>query len=505
MIPDVPAVIRRKLGSGTTPSYYDPHTRLYRRIVQPLDGDLLAVVTPGCTIVHENVHWLQYHGTTIGALLGHLRYVQKRTAQAFFESCPQSRRRNHLQRRLEKGIPLIAIDPQGQFDHVEGESQYGQTDSIWAQIWHDCMLVHALLFDLRDIGTIRWDFQTAFREVMADAMLYASEHGVGTYPGNEQAREMYRIDQVQTVQSADGFVLTTVGIMETAATLQELFCVGSKSVIFRGEGHLEGLSRILQKILEKIQKTEYGYAAAWFFGITGLQPADALSTLSVICDLSLNPAVPPICSPPEGPVNWADIYPPARFVNLAAQVRKVGVLPFFADARTILSYSIDLCHSADLPHPLEYVIQQPAASLESYFMNGLPDEGWDVRKGHISYSAFSLWCALEMWKVRKHAWPVFSNLAECHIGDGVAAFFDILMSEGPFWFMSPLLLWQDDSFLVGPRFKAGATCLLYSAAMEYLMYDVVIGSGPVTFSDYPMEIHPKLAKMRDLLSSLLLN
>src|SRR5437868_1522380 len=104
MLPAIPLLQRASLRSGMSDALYDPHTLIMRVFAKDPNGlndadHLREAFEYNASVVHERVHWLQHHGTSMGCFLSALRYSQQRTAARWLRDLPSEDVREMLRQR----------------------------------------------------------------------------------------------------------------------------------------------------------------------------------------------------------------------------------------------------------------------------------------------------------------------------------------------------------------------------------------------------------------------
>jgi hypothetical protein len=85
--------------------------------------------------------------------------------------------------------------------------------------------------------------------------------------------------------------------------------------------------------------------------------SNVLPTFNAVCDLALNPPVPPmVMSAPPGRSrwSWSEIYPPLRFCLAAQQVKRIGLMCTDQNVSQITSYQAKLADACGWPDPSSY-------------------------------------------------------------------------------------------------------------------------------------------------------
>ena len=507
MIPKLPFFARDRIHSATSRFSYDPYTLFLHDggcedYKDHKDPDQ-SLSDPGrlfhgsfahhAAKVHELTHWIQTTSTSIGALLSLVRYVQQRTAEHMLHAMRPSVRHRVLDRRIIHGQPLLPSGPDG-IDIMSAGRELS-VDPVHLQMWLDCLAVDKLLYSTETpIPDRQFPSNTVLGEILGDCFLYlAGELSLGTYPGHETARGLFRAAKGPgAVQTADGEHLTTENIIECGATINELLT----GCNFGSFIELAGISVDRRQCLRTLLETSYGRAARWLLKMTKA-PADRLTellpALSVICDLSLNPPVPPHYLSFHRVLDWDEIYPPYRFVRLTRACPRVGLLGMGAAHETAVEFSRRLCDAAGIEHPLDY-----PAELQNWgggvdLRHELQDR-WDFRGGANGWYKVVLSTNQRMWELRQSSWPFCSNFGECTFGNNSSKYITLLFNDldPAHWFAHPYLYAMQDASckISGAINKKNGEHLGISVAYSHFLYDFMIGEGGFDFSCLPAKMHP---------------
>lgn len=509
MIPDLPFFARDRIRSGTSRFSYDPYTLFLHDggCEDYKDGDRRMLdrgklfrgsFAYHTAKVHELTHWIQTTSTTIGALLSLVRYVQQRTAEHMLHAMKPSIRQRVLDRRILHGQPLLPSGPDG--IDITSAGRELSIDPVRLQMWLDCLAVDKLLYSTETpIPDRQFPSNIVLGEILGDCFLYlAGELSMGTYPGHETARGLFRVATGPgAVQTGDGEHLTTENIIECGATINELL-TGSNFAWFI---ELVGVGVDRQQSLRTLLETSYGRAARWFLKLTKA-PADRLTellpALSVICDLSLNPPVPPQYLSFHRVLDWNEIYPPYRFVRLTRACSRVGLLEMGAAHKTVVEFSRRLCDSAGIEHPLDYPtgLQNWGGSVD--LRHELRDR-WDFRGGVNGWYKVLLSTNQRMWELRQTSWPFCSNFGECTFGENLSKYITLLVDDpdSAHWFVHPYLYAMRDASckISGAIHKKNGEYLGISVAYSHFLYDFMIGQGSFDFSCLPTQMHPHVTAL----------
>lgn len=488
MIEPVPLLQRKALGTALFDFAYDPYTLLLKF---PRESERSISVGElfkhSAAIVHESSHWIQHHGTTIGALLSLIRFSQSITGSDLLFELRGEKLEAVLARRFNDKSAIIPIDSTGRLiwshasDHVM---------DLPRQIWYDHQIVYKSLMassELEDAGCPPGE---VFGQVVADGLLFTSNRfQVGAYPGNEIARSYYHFPESEIVFAAfRGEILTTRSIMEGAASSNEVRSLAVNPEL-GAEYSLEQKMQDTSTALDNILSTDYGTSLRALLYITKSSEDDVfdlLPTLNLVSDLALNPPVPPIVVPDAERYRWAEVYPPLRFFLLSAQVRHVGRLKHFSDHHELEEYGAKLLDAAGLRQITSYKFRLDDFRPKTDYDKAAQEGHWSPERRSIYYYDFLLWVHAKLWKTRRSDLPLFVNLCECLVGDFSIKYIDHLIGkEGRLWLQPPLFWTSDDELGHGQAASELGSSLLLSAAFDYVLFDIFAGSGAIDMAAYP--------------------
>jgi hypothetical protein len=433
-----------------------------------------------CGIVHEFSHWIQHHGTTVGALLSLLRYSQEATCFTGIQRLNGSERELVFERRLSRKEPLVPVRSQtGDLDNSSLDWAHTPL-KVWAQMWHDHQLVHAACFsaDLQAENT--WPRGQVFGEVMGDTFLFACDLcGLGDYPGHKVARRLFRFDdeEVKFVK-IKGQHFTTSHIMECAATINETLAT-ARLPLPLAHSHL---SRSIEVLLHG----NYGLPLRAFQLANGVADSDLakwLPTISALCDVSLNPPVPPYIIDFEKVVAWSDFYPPIRFLRASTAAMEVGMLSRDSTHEIVIDYVRKICECADLEDYTTY--RHSFSDAGAKFDMAL----FEMEERHEglpkTYHEYVLWVQMRMSALRRENLPLFVNFGECHSGDLSKKAVGYMMGHHGKFFFRPQLVWDHDGALGHADSRGLGSWLFTSRVVHYLLFDLMAGHGQFDLSALP--------------------
>ncbi len=490
------ALLRREvLRTAVFDFAYDPYTLLVKF---PGEGgrsiSVREIFKHSAAIVHESSHWIQHHGTTVGALLSLLRFSQSITGNDLLFALRKDELQAILTRRFNDELPVISIDSTGQL--ILPQSAARKT-YLSHQIWHDHQLVYKGLLASSELDEAGCPPGEVFGQVIADGMLFMSDRfQLGAYPGNKTARAHYHFPKSEIVFAAfKGERLTTRSIMEGAASSNELRTLAAYPEL-GGEYSLEQKLQDTNVALDDLLATEYGISLRALLHLTESSENaafDILPTLNLVSDLALNPPVPPIVVPDRERYHWAEVYPPLRFFLLCAQVRHVGRLKHFSDHHQLEEYSAKLLDAAGLQQISSYKCRLNNFRPKTDYDKAAKDGRWIPESQSVHYYDFLLWVHSKFWQVRRSDLPLLVNLCECMLGEFSTKYIDYLIGEkGRLWFQPPLFWTSNNMIGHGQAASELGSYLLLSAAADYVLFDLLVGTRSIDLAAYPPDCRRNL-------------
>lgn len=492
MIGPVSLLRRKALGTALFDFAYDPYTLLVKF---PKDTGGSATVRElfkhSAAIVHESSHWIQHHGTTIGALLSLIRFSQSITGSDLLFALRTDELDTLLTHRFNDHATIISVDSNGQFvlpRHPDRRTY------VPRQIWYDHQLVYKGLMASAELEEAGCPPGEVFGQVLADGLLFLSDRfQLGPYPGNEIARALYHFPKSEIVYVAfKGERLTTRGIMEGSASSNELRALAAYPDLGKHDQKVRDVSTALNQLLA----SEYGISLRALLQITESSEEDVfdlLPTVNLVSDLALNPPVPPIVVPEAERYLWAEVYPPLRFFLLARHIKKVGRLKHFSDHHELEEFGAKLLDATGFRQISSYICRLDHFKPKTDYDRAAREGQWVATSQSIHYYDYLLWVHSKLWKARQHDLPLFVNLCECTIGDSSAKYLDHLIGEkGRLWVQPPLYWTSDDDIGHGQPASELGSALLLSAALDYVLFDILAGTGNVDMAAYPPDSRRKL-------------
>ncbi|NMF66114.1 hypothetical protein DP113_01410 [Brasilonema octagenarum UFV-E1] len=519
MVPDLPIFNHTIYHSGFTESFYDPRTLLTKILAPNLEGQekkefVLRGFEYNATVIHERVHWFQHHGTSFGCFLEALRLSQQNTTLRWLREMPSSRVRDFLRQRVEFTTPILEIDPQTRHPIFAQGDEHDQMN-LFRQIWFDHQWVHAVFEDSRISKQLGKPPGTVIGEVVGDVMLaLCAEHDFLPQTKNAilttplTARQWFSVDDTEMMfVSISGMYLTSKILMECAATISELQLL-PESLWMPVLGKA-GVETVLTNRIKTILDGDYGIPIRSLLVVlnAGLDRLlDVLPTVNVLCFIALNPPLPPyVMHPPDDAPSWRwqDIYPPIRFARLALCVKKVGLLSDCRDHRTIATYIDKLCDVCQLPHTINTNYPDRISYEETPCFADENTVYSDSLK--FSHHDYIFWVQSCLMRYRLNALPLMVSFGDCLSGDLLKQYVNDVLNFDAVPFSRCPLGWTKND-------KLGFSCsvdfgnwLFRSILMDYVLFDVVAGTGKYDLSSFPGEINQNEIIYEFLEKNIILN
>ncbi|WP_146140731.1 hypothetical protein [Haliangium sp. UPWRP_2] len=500
MIPALPILERARLYAGLSGSSYNPRL-LMTQICEPeIDAAAkesdLAQLEYNATVVHEWSHWFQHHSTSFGAFLSALRYSQQMTTLRFFRELPSVIARKLLERRDSGAAPILALDPVNQYPVFENDKDL----DIFRQIWYDHQWVHTSLDDGLNLKRTGIPSPSVFGEIISDVMLSLCLDGnfVTRYRNDlenhvKDARRWYEFQGGITIVDFNGTWITSRLIMETAATIAEMDLLpGTIWSRVLSEDGATYWNRRIRRLLD----SDYGVPFRAFLAHVGHQPkelAELLPTLSCICFIALNPPLPPFqLGPPSNGLSflWADINPPHRFMRLISKVKHAGFLRRYASNDEFFDYLKKLTELSNLPTIIDgnYPDRSKGYGSIDFFD---PNVQYN-RSTPASYHDYIFWVQHQLSNKRKDSLPLLVSLGQCHSGDYIKKFGDILLPcatdlERVPYVRCPLHWTRNQKIGFTCRRDFG-TWLVRQIALYENLFDAIVGTKEYSLSMFPPDV-----------------
>ena len=265
MIASIPLLRQSLYRSGVSGSHYNPRNLVTRVLSGDLDKEkysLQMAFECNATFVHERVHWLQHHGTSMGVFLEAIRFSQQMTTLRHFRDMEPERVSRLLESRMKSSKSILNLDPQSQRPILETGDRSDLNDFRW--LWFDHQIVHAIFEDSSTFDSIGMPHFGSIGEVAADVMIAlcfdarfecSTSNILCSDPITPRGWFSPRREDFVFVHMS-GIRLTTKMIFEAAATVAEiqLFAIEIwQEALGQANGN-DALDRRIRSVLE----SEYG-------------------------------------------------------------------------------------------------------------------------------------------------------------------------------------------------------------------------------------------------------
>lgn len=446
MIPDLPVAQRPRLRSLAGRYAFDPFSLITFASPDPPGEGKQAFIADSLKYhaaqTHESHHWIQWQSTTLGAFLTALRHSSEQ-AVFLLERLPASDRRRLFSERASN-MPRPIVQLANDQSLLAESARDSQPLGSLVQTWYDHLVLHKMFLDSSAMAEIPWDMSTAFAESLADVMELLSRVGVVADYDYQSARVAFGLpESSHAVLAIAGEHLTTSAILEAAATVNEMLSL----VAVGGIMSPSLIEAALADVASRLATGTYGLARRLFDrtvpNLTGTPSSPW--TLSLICDIALNPPLPPIVASP-GQLDWADVYPPFRFARACIALERVGrgidATSTHDDYVELIS---DVCSGAGLTDPTQYRPRLAGHQRIDWLSAcGLVSGELSTDAGlgpEHSYFDYLLWGMQKFWDLRQDDLPQVVNSGWCSTrGDRLELLLD---REGAGWFRPPLWALED--------------------------------------------------------------
>ncbi len=512
------------LYSGRQQTFYTPETLfLSVGIGQPVNrpDDAFA------TLVHEGIHWRQFHGTTFGAFCQWLKHSQELNTFQHLRALPDEQKHALLFRRAA-GTPILSLDPDTDLPDppISGLSlRSGNRLDLLRSIFFDHLFTYSYFRNSIDVVHEPSPAQDMFGSAIADAAATVS-HEHPSWDAFEYAdvQSFYTLPKVGKVKGLDR-ELATRDMLEAAAAANEIIFhaliveqrflltdegaqreieaadkdpglgqlppgIGPDSVAWpRDAFDYDTFGRLSASVLE----SSYGVALKFFFKASGLSPArpESWVTALAIIDFSLNGPLPPLVLPGHRRPSWDDLYPPARFLQASVAVRKTGPLPLLPDHRILSQFTDDIARAAHLSSPNDYDYAVVFDKAQPDFDAIKKRDVWDELYGEpVNYYSFLRWCQQALWTMRQAdslrlVIPVMTmwSLMRTNMPDAYSFIAGRLGTTCPLVFAAD----GEIEHALGSTTQFG-TWLALSAATFHSAWELMTGVGKPAFAGFPQTL-----------------
>lgn len=450
--------------------------------------------------LHERVHWMQHHGTTIGAFLSLLKAAQELATHAVFSGLSESECEQLLTVRRTTTTPLISVDRRS-FALLEPGTEIGAFNNF-RMFWHSLWWTHAAFYACPE----NFAGSSPPRKLFANAVKAAIQMtgSLPYYSGRSPGPIVLKRQEVSFVRFANE-PIRTVDLLESAALVNECMFLG-----------LVGLQADSQ---EARIDSSYGRALRLFASHVETEPDVVIrdsklqATFLVLCDIALNPPVPPFVI--ADTIEWEDWYPPLRFLRLVQTLPTLGT--FGLNTNDLHGYIADAVSLAEISNPLDYgkafdstaladfepiITQKDSADIvfrtpHSHRYPQLTNEIFDGACGLFrevgAYHAYVAWVQHRFWERRRTDLQsvVFPAISWGSIIPHERGGLDTFMTDSernPIWSTSPLIVTDESRFATGPLYSDEFVWwFALSSIGHYVLYDVVRDTGDPKLNALPAE------------------
>jgi hypothetical protein len=490
LLPDVPILRRAPLqtGSGYT---FDPFaiiTRGPRDLTVERELDIEANFAAQQASLHEDHHWIQWIGTSMGLFLTAVRFSQEQTAGLMSELPPGLRRKLKDERMGSPSSPIVYLDSASALD---GKSERGNRRlGSLAQGWYDHLLTYRLFADSDVVDGIPWDLATGLAETLCDVASTLDLMGVtDRYDYAESLRHLDFTDLPGRV-GVEGERLTTTLILEGAASVDEL--LGAIAVANKFPQWGDALAVAL---VERLRSGSYGLALR-LFGRLVHGDVDAvfadLFTFGLVCDIALNPPLPPVTPILDTPTSWNELYPPIRFARACAAVKLLSArLTAESNHTDFVSVRDAVCEVAAMTVANETAVLDGYQQVDWLDLASAEKEAATqacALPGDYGYFDFLLWCGTQARQLRLRDIRLLINPAfRITIGDRGAIDLRI-EGRGAGWYHSPAWALGDGFGFSEPIRSWFGTWLVTKSVAGACVHDWMAGTSALDLSWLPQQL-----------------
>ncbi|GJH17243.1 hypothetical protein CBA19CS22_11895 [Caballeronia novacaledonica] len=315
-----PLVARVSLRSAAGDGFYSPHSQYLgfnkERIrpwaqnakdgLQDQPSDVREVES---VIQHELAHWIQGHGTSIGAFLARLRGRQLDLFKRFPRAAGAELIQQLFSRRFASvsALPLIRTSK----SVLAEEPEYSRQEVFlgFRSQWWNLQLGQSVFEQPDEVVKTRLRTGEALRVAFSDSPVDEWRQSVPISSDDEEA----------TLRKIMSQKIKTNDLLEGFASANQLLYYGLYQKIYQGDWLQQRISQTIQSI----STTHYGAGIRHLASVSSSAKRDMIRGMAVFCaiaDLSLHPSFEEIhdAASSGGPIANAfeRVYPPSRFVVL---------------------------------------------------------------------------------------------------------------------------------------------------------------------------------------------
>lgn len=455
--------------------------------------------------LHEDHHWLQWIGTSIGLFLTAVRFSQEQTAGLLCELPPPLRRELRDQRIAAASSPIVFLGADGS---LEARSERGNRMlGSLVQGWYDHLLTYRLFTDSDVVDGLSWDLVAGFTETMCDVESTFSLMGVTSgYDYHACQQHLQGLSDVGWRVSAMTGRVTTTSILEAAATVDEYLGAGVVAARFPDWG-----GALYTNLIDRLHTGDYGKALRLFGALVhdddraGL--ADAF-TFGLACDIALNPPLPPLTTIAEMPTSWADLYPPVRFIRACQALKRLSIrLGPESSHDDDLALCEAICSVARIPLAEERVVSLDAYQRVDWASLLRADRAPEARTAGIpedyAYLDFLLWCGARARELRGSDIRLMINPAH-HLTAGNLDALKLRIEEhGAGWYQAPAVALGNYFGFADPIKSWFGTWLMTKTVSGAFVQDWMAGTSALDLSWLPAKLREEQSVWDSTLDRLL--
>jgi hypothetical protein len=446
--------------------------------VNPVDAFSYQMIA-----AHESGHWARFHGSTIGVALALMKYASERIVYDFMSDLDLAEKRALVNAR-RAGEPILSL--------LEPHSARSDDFLLSRQLWVDLSFGSRVLLDSVRTEQAKWNACRAVGSAFTDALwwghpLFSSDAESLESPVLVELADRDHIGVV----TVGGERITTRLLFECAGAIDQLLAWGIDLVKENGAP----VSPLLEPFAMTALASSYGAPLRAYNRITQAstnQIRESLPTVILLCDLALNPPVPPFLHLDESAIlKWEDIYPPIRFVRGCRAAAEMGPLSQLPDDDALLSYSKEVCLAAGIKNPYELdgvFFGKPLADIEKKNFT-FPGK----RVGELSgdYITFLSWAQRKLWGLRQKAPTLITFYGAKHVTQSRRAVRYAVGGEGAGWFEPPFH-WTDKQTFGSTIGSKVATQYAASVALYLALHDAISGTKDFRTDYFPPSGMPHL-------------
>ncbi len=312
------------------------------------------------TFMHERCHYLQHIGTTTGAFLAILQFDRLNSARQWLKTLPLSVRRRLAQdRKRSGGRAIIAIDRKESNKSrfrlsmpPPGEIEADGVDAL-RQILFDNWWSWQALFDGPSVAKV--EHYRPPEEMFALALRDAFNVSHGLFATPEKILDTVKVHAHGLLNpKIDGIPFGTISLLEGAAVVNELL------FLFRAKAPIDQIKERYASLLS----SSYLVALRAFLRRGGvddqqLPPVRQLFFFLILCDVALNPPLPPVVTTPRMAYQWEELNPAHRFLHsldsLFVFELHSPINPTDLESHDFVSRAVaNVCNACEFPVITEY-------------------------------------------------------------------------------------------------------------------------------------------------------